>query len=192
MKSDMQDIAKTMELPFGVEATSLITKMTTGAGFSQLKAVDWMVWTLAISPFVLRNILKPAYLRHWMLFVRAVRLIAVPAIKHRDIETSDYIPSTLSLDLYEFIVHSDITDALNNPNWQYSCGNEPLPPLTIDSINLSKQITMDTEQFLCLKSFYAHRSSHFKFNVDTMSHNIRLFYQISIFGDTFGSVSGGS
>jgi hypothetical protein len=50
-----------------------------------------MVWTLAISPFVLRNILKPAYLRHWMLFVRAVRLIAVPAIKRRDIETTDLL-----------------------------------------------------------------------------------------------------
>jgi hypothetical protein len=107
-------------------------------------------------------------------------------------ETSDYIPSALSVDLHEFIGHSDITVTLNSPNWQYSCGNEPLPPLTIDSINLSKQITMDTEQFLCLKSLYAHRSSHFKFNVDTMSHNIRPFYQISIFGDTFGSVSGGS
>jgi hypothetical protein len=91
IKSDMQDIAKTMELQFDVEPTSLITKMTTGAGFSQLKAVDWMVWTLAISPFVLRNILKPAYLRHWMLFVRAVRLIAVPAIKCRDIETADLL-----------------------------------------------------------------------------------------------------
>ena len=88
-KARMQKLAKQMQLPFDVEATSLIEKITAGKGMSQLRAIDWMVWTMVLSPFVLWRNLAPDYLSHWMLFVRAVRLVVTPAIKRSDVETAD-------------------------------------------------------------------------------------------------------
>jgi hypothetical protein len=41
-----QTKAKALTLPHGTEATSLITKMTSGSGYSQLRAIDWKVWTI--------------------------------------------------------------------------------------------------------------------------------------------------
>lgn len=87
----MQNVAKAMSLPFDVEATSLINKITSGAGFSQLKAMDWMIWSLILSPFLLRGVLEAKYLKHWMLFVRAVRLITTPAVKRSDVDVANLL-----------------------------------------------------------------------------------------------------
>lgn len=88
-KAKMQKQAKQMHFPFDVEATSLIEKITAGKGLSQLRAIDWMIWTMVLSPFVLWRVLDINYLNHWMLFVRAVRLVVTPAIRRSDVEKAD-------------------------------------------------------------------------------------------------------
>lgn len=100
-------------------------------------------------------------------------------------DLSDYTPSTLSLNMQEFIEHSDIMYATNNPNWKYPCGNEPVPLSTTKSISFSKEIEMDDNDFICLQSFYAHHSSRIRFNPHQISQDIRPFYKLSIFGSTF-------
>jgi hypothetical protein len=102
-------------------------------------------------------------------------------------DLSDYTPPTLSLNMQDFIEHSDIMYAINNPNWKYPCGNEPVPSLTLKSISFSKEIEMDDNDFICLQSFYAHHSSCLNFNPYAISQQIRPFYKLSIFGDTFSS-----
>lgn len=79
----IQKKAKELTLPHGTEAASLISKMTSGSGFSQLRAIDWKVWTMMMSPFCLAGILPTKLLDNWMLFVRAVRLICAPTVAIR-------------------------------------------------------------------------------------------------------------
>ena len=71
-------------MPFGIDISSIARKITTGEGFSYLKADEWRVYSLYLSPLLLKGRIPGANYDNWMLFVSAMRIMSMPNIAISD------------------------------------------------------------------------------------------------------------
>lgn len=84
--NEMADMCKKILLPFGYDSSSLARKINLGNGFSYMKADEWRVFTVALSPLLLKGRLDTPYYNNWMIFVKCMQVMSLPAISRQDIQ----------------------------------------------------------------------------------------------------------
>ena len=82
--TEMAQIVSKIIMPFGIDISSIARKITTGEGFSYLKADEWRVYSLYLSPLLLKGRIPGANYDNWMLFVSAMRIMSMPNIAISD------------------------------------------------------------------------------------------------------------
>ncbi|KAI7897859.1 uncharacterized protein BX663DRAFT_444225 [Cokeromyces recurvatus] len=89
-KQELNEMASSMEgltLPYGYDIGALKREITAGDGFSNMKADEWRVFILALSPFLLSMRLNARLLVHWMLFVEANKYLGSACISLEEVDT---------------------------------------------------------------------------------------------------------
>ncbi|OBZ80957.1 hypothetical protein A0J61_10994 [Choanephora cucurbitarum] len=66
--------------------SSIARKIAIGVGFSHLKADEWATWLLVLFPYVLPQRLGKAAFDHWMLLVKASRLLLSPCLTFDELD----------------------------------------------------------------------------------------------------------
>ncbi|KAI9330334.1 hypothetical protein BD770DRAFT_355104, partial [Pilaira anomala] len=82
--TEMAQIVSNMIMPFGIDVSSIARKITTGEGFSYLKADEWRIYSLYLSPLLLKGRIPGANYDNWMLFVGAIQIMSLPNIAISD------------------------------------------------------------------------------------------------------------
>ena len=72
-------------LPFGYDSGSIARKILVGDGFSYMKAAEYMVFTVCLSPLLLKGRLPVDMYANWMLFVEAVQLMSTTSISKENV-----------------------------------------------------------------------------------------------------------
>jgi hypothetical protein len=80
-KSDLNDISVAISqiiMPFGFETIPLGRKVVVGDGFSHFKGDEWRIFSLYLSPMLLKSRLPGAIYKNWMQLVEAVTVMSQP------------------------------------------------------------------------------------------------------------------
>ena len=78
---EMSVIISNIIMPFGIDVSSLTRKVDTGQdGFGHFKADEWRVYSLFLSPLLLKNRIPKINYDHWMQFVEAMQVMSLPNV----------------------------------------------------------------------------------------------------------------
>lgn len=82
----MSNLCRNIILPIGYDSSSLARKINLGTGFSFMKADEWRVFTIALSPLLLKGRLDTQYYENWMIFVKCMQKMSLPGISFEDVD----------------------------------------------------------------------------------------------------------
>lgn len=90
-KQDLEGMAalcKKITLPIGYDSASIASKINNSrnGGFSYMKADEWRVFTIALSPLLLKGRIHPDYYNNWMIFVECMQVMSLPGISRQEVE----------------------------------------------------------------------------------------------------------
>lgn len=97
-REEMASMCEKIVLPFGYDSGSIARKIRYGDGFVHFKAAEWLVFTVCLSPLLLKGRLSNAKYQNWMVFVEALQLLHLTSITLTDVEKAHDLLRTFCKD----------------------------------------------------------------------------------------------
>lgn len=85
-RNEMSAFVKKLIMPFGYDVSSIARKINTGDGFAYFKADEWRIYSLFLSPLLLKGRLSNAQYENWMIFVGAMQVMSMPNVNVADLQ----------------------------------------------------------------------------------------------------------
>ena len=102
-------------LPPSHAVSSIARKITIGNGFSNFKADEWATWLLVLSPYLLPQRLEKKPYEHWMLLVKASRILLSPCLSLLELDTAHDLLKSFLVG-FEEIYHDKFLITINFHN----------------------------------------------------------------------------
>lgn len=84
----MSSLCGRIILPFGYDHGSIARKMLVGDGFGHMKGSEWLVFSVWLSPVLLKGILSSVKYDNWMLYVKALQLLSSTSVSLVDLNAA--------------------------------------------------------------------------------------------------------